>query len=183
MENKESLSFIKFDICQLYPSISEELIHKAIEYAAQFVDISAQEKEILFHTSKSVLYHKGQAWQKKGDVGMGSFDGAEKCDLIGLYLLYLLRNIKANVGLYRDDGLAACAMSGRQTEKVKKDICKVFKNEGLDIKIDANLKVVDFLDVELNLDTEKHRPFTKPNNIIQYIHTHSNHPPCIKKIP
>ena len=112
---------------------------------------------------------------------MGSFDGAEKCDLICLYLLYLLRNIKANVGLYRDDGLAACALSGRETEKVKKEICKIFKKEGLDITIDANLKVVDFLDVELNLITGTHRPFTKPNNIVQYIYMHSNHPPCIKK--
>ena len=72
-------------------------------------------------------------------------------------------------------------VSPRETEKVKKEICKIFKKEGLDITIDANLKIVEFLDVELNLNTGTHRPFIKPNNIIQYIHSHSNHPPSIKK--
>ena len=150
-----------------------------------YVNISPEEKDILFHTCKSVLYHKDQAWQKKGespvDIGMGSFDGAEKCDLVGLYLLYLLQKLRAKSGLFRDDGLAVCALPARQIEKVKKDICNIFKKEGLDITIDANLKIVDFLDVELNLNTGTHRPFTKPNNIIQYIHLHSNHPPSIKK--
>ena len=54
------------------------------------------------------------AWIKKGDdtvfdVIMGSFDGAEICELIGLYLLDKLSSLigRKNVGLYRDDGLAA----------------------------------------------------------------------------
>ena len=54
------------------------------------------------------------AWVKKGndtlfDVTMGSFDGLEICELVGLYLLDKLSNliVRENVGLYRDDGLAA----------------------------------------------------------------------------
>ena len=38
---------------------------------------------------------------------MECFDGAEVCDLVGVYILYLLRTVmrKENVGLYCDDGL------------------------------------------------------------------------------
>ena len=41
------------------------------------------------------------------DVTMGSFDEAEVCELIGLFLLNNLgeKYGKNNVGLYRDDGL------------------------------------------------------------------------------
>ena len=40
---------------------------------------------------------------------MGSFDGVEICELVGLYLLNKLSKLlgNGNVGLYRDDGLAA----------------------------------------------------------------------------
>lgn len=39
---------------------------------------------------------------------MGSYDGAEVCELVGLYILSALGNTygKECIGLYRDDGLA-----------------------------------------------------------------------------
>ena len=42
------------------------------------------------------------------DVTMGSFDGAEICELVGLLILNHLRTRfgKGNIGLYRNDGLA-----------------------------------------------------------------------------
>ena len=43
------------------------------------------------------------------DVTMGSYDGAETCELIELYMLSLITPILNNkVGLYRDDGLITC---------------------------------------------------------------------------
>ena len=69
----------------------------------------------------------------------------------------------------------------RQTEQSKKEICRIFKAEGLDITIEANLNIVDFLDVELNLNEGTHKPFSKPNNTILYVDSKSNHPPSIKK--
>ena len=43
------------------------------------------------------------------DVTMGSYDGAETCELIGKYMLSLITaKFKDQVGLYRDDGLAVC---------------------------------------------------------------------------
>ena len=52
------------------------------------------------------------------------------------------------------------------------------------ITIEANLKSVNFLDVNFNLDNESFSPFMKPNNNPIYVHTKSNHPPNIlKNIP
>ena len=52
------------------------------------------------------------------------------------------------------------------------------------IKIEANANVVDFLDVTLDLKNEIFKPFTKPNNVISYVNTGSNHPPLVfKNVP
>ena len=88
------------------------------------------------------------------DVTMGSFDGAEVCELIGLFLLDDLGDKygKNNVGLYRDDGLVLPRnASGPQSEQTRKDITREFKKQGLNISISANLKICNFLDVTLNL--------------------------------
>ena len=72
----------------------------------------------------------------------------------------------------------------RKIEIIKKDICSIFNNHGLKITIQANKKIVDFLDVSLNLSTQKYQPFTKPNNIPLYVHNKSNHPPkVLENIP
>ena len=69
---------------------------------------------------------------------MGSFDEAETCKLVGCYLLSLLtRKYGQNIGLYRDDGLAAFNVNSREIEKIKKGICKVFGDE-LKITVKAN---------------------------------------------
>ena len=88
---------------------------------------------------------------------MGSNDGAETCDLVGLYLLSQLQDLGLDIGLYRDDGLALSKFSRRKNEQIKKKICEIFKINGLTITITANLKVIDFLDVtlDLNLGTQK----------------------------
>ena len=45
-------------------------------------------------------------------------------------------------------------------------------------------KIVNFLDVTLNLTNGTHQPYIKPNNQPVYINTQSNHPPhIIKRIP
>ena len=87
-----------------------------------------------------------------------------------------------NVGLYRDDGLAAFEdISGPQAERIKKDITKFFTNLGLKLTIKTNLRIVDFLDVTLNLSNGTYSPFRKPKDHPLYINTKSNHPPTITK--
>ena len=60
---------------------------------------------------------------------------------------------KKNFGLYRDDGLAVFRnISGPQAEKIKKEFQRIFKQNHLDITILCNLKIVNYLDVTLNLN-------------------------------
>ena len=119
------------------------------------------------------------------DVTMGSFDGAETCELVGSYLLNQLpEGIRKQIGLYRDDGLGALQHTPKEIEGIKKDICKAFRNNGLKITIEANKKIVNFLDVTLNLDKGSYEPYAKPNNTLLYVHRESNHPHSIlKSIP
>ena len=48
---------------------------------------------------------------------MGSYDGAETCELVGLYMLSQLEQLGINIGLYRDDRLAICYKTPFETEK------------------------------------------------------------------
>ena len=87
------------------------------------------------------------------DVTIGRFDGAETCEIVRLYLLDKLSNLfgKENVGIYRDDGLAAInSCIGPVLGRARKSIINLFKREGLNITIEANLVETDFLDVTFN---------------------------------
>ena len=118
---------------------------------------------------------------------MGSYDGAEICELVRLYLLSQLQNLNINVGLYRDDGLAVTnqtPIEAEMTKKTKKKLCKIFKDNDLRIAVEANKNVTDFLDITLDLHTGSYKPYKTPNDTISYIHCQSNHPPSIiKKLP
>ena len=119
------------------------------------------------------------------DVTMGSYDGAETCELIGTYMLSLIASkFKDEVGLYRDDGLAVCKATPKEIEKTKKEVSNVFRSNGLKITIDANKKIVHFLDVTFDLTNGSYKPYMKPNNKLSYVHRQSNHPPALlKNIP
>lgn len=115
---------------------------------------------------------------------MGSWDWAEVCELVGLYLLFQLLFLKLLLGLYRDDGLAAFRGTAREAENTKKKICKIFSDNGLRVTISTNTKVVNFLDVTFNLSSDIFSPFMKPNNPLMYVNVKSNHPPLVlKNIP
>ena len=136
------------------------------------------------------LIKNKRGWKKGSglfDVSMGAYDGAEVCEFIGIFLLNLLgrRYDTKNIGLYRDDGLSIFKnCSGPEMEKIKKHLQKVFENNGLDVIIECNMKVVNYLGVTFNLNDGTYRPYQKPDNLIQYIHVKSNHPPnIIKQIP
>ena len=83
---------------------------------------------------------------------MGSYDGAETCELIRMYTLRQLKekSYDMDIGLCRDDNLAVLDQTPQKIEKIKKEICKVFTTHNLYTK-----KVVNFRDVTLDLTTEK----------------------------
>lgn len=193
IEMKHECTFIMFDIVDYYPSISEELLQQALDHAAQTVNISRQDIDIIMHSRKSLLFSDdGRTWVKKDmggsfDVTMGSFDGAEICELVGALILSKLEPILSRecVGLYRDDGLAILRnASGPRADKTRKEITAVFKSLGLKITVETNRKMVNYLDVTLNLESATHQPYHKPNQTPLYVSVQSNHPPVIiKNIP
>ena len=110
----------------------------------------------MFLVPKSLLFFNDEAWKKKDtdssfDVTMGSFDGAELCELIGIYIQSLLTDsieliTKENIGLYRDDGLILLRnINSQQTDRLRKRIIKKFQSIGFKIEIVTNLQEVDFL--------------------------------------
>lgn len=187
---KDKHSFICFDVVEFYPSITEDLLIKALQFASHYDKITDEEKHIIMQAKNSLLFHDDTAWRKKDatslfDVTMGSFDGAETCELVGSYLLHQLpAKYRNQIGLYRDDGLAAFNTTPRRVELIKKDICKLFSDHNLRITIEANKKTVNFLDVTLDLCTGTFSPYMKPNSKPLYVHKDSNHPPSIlRNIP
>jgi hypothetical protein len=97
---------------------------------------------------------------------MGSFDGAEICELVGLFILNHLgkRFGKENIGLYRDDGLAIIkSKSARLLDKTRKELHKMFEQLDLEIAAEVNLNVVNYLDVTFDLNNAKHKPYRKFN--------------------
>ena len=93
IENPASYMFLKFDIVSFYPSIGSKLIKNAIEFARSVkgIFISKEDEEMILQCRKSFLFCEGHPWTKIGqenfDVPMGSYDGAEICELVGLYIL------------------------------------------------------------------------------------------------
>ena len=191
IQHKNHHTFAVFDIENFYPSITEKLLTDSINFAKHYTNVTDRDIDIIMHSRKALLFNNGTAWIKKDnssfDVTMGSYDGAEVCELVGLFILNGLCNIygKESIGLYRDDGLAVFKnTSGPQAERIRKNIIRHFKNHGLNITIQTNLKIVNYLDVTFNLNNGTYCPYRKPNNQPLYINTKSNHPPnIIKQLP
>ena len=63
---------------------------------------------------------------------MGSFDGTELCELVGLYILQILgeKHRKRRIRLYRDERLACFGYtSGPQADGIRKDFLKIFRED------------------------------------------------------
>ena len=65
IEEKSNQKFIVFDIKDFYPSIKETLLIKAINFAEKHVNITNEDKVIIKHARKSLLYDNSKPWMKK----------------------------------------------------------------------------------------------------------------------
>ena len=77
---------------------------------------------------------------------MGSYDGAEICELVGIYIQSKLAKLidKKNLSLYCDDGLILLKNTkGQEVDQIRKKVIKIFKDVGFKIEIKTNLKIVD----------------------------------------
>ena len=147
--NKDRMRFIEFDIKSYYPSITRDLLNNALDWVSTMVDISEEDRDLIMHTRKSILVNGSDTWIKRGedlfDVTMGANDGAEVCDIVGLYLLSQLNHLPINGGLYRDDALFACSLPPKQVHKTMEDKC--------------NTTVANFLDVTFDLSSGNYSLF------------------------
>ena len=92
---------------------------------------------------------------------MGSNDGAEICELTGIYILLQLSNLlpQEDIGLYRDDGqILLRNTNGQLMDRIRKNLIKLFKLIGFKIETRTNLKTVKSLDVTFNLANSTYRP-------------------------
>ena len=183
--NKQKHKFIVFDIKDFYPTITKDLLTKCLKFAEEKVQISNDDKKIIYHGRKSLLFNEEGTWMKKDglfDVTMGAYDGVEVCELVGTFLLDKIceKYDKNSIGLYRDDGLSVFKnKSGTQLERTKNNLQKTFREFGLEIVAESNFKNVNYLDVTLNLNNGSFKPYHKPDDFIQYINKGSNHLPSI----
>ena len=107
ISNKNDCSFIQLDIKEFCPSINEDILTNAIQFPKLHTTIDDKDLRLIMHRRKSLLFFGNETWKKIStenyfDVTMGSFDGAEICELVGLYIQSNLENIlpKTNFGLY-----------------------------------------------------------------------------------
>jgi len=178
---------MKFYVDNFYPSITLELFTKAIEFARQHTNVTDDELNIIMQARRTLLFCNGEPWTKKNaeeefDVPMGSYDGAEICELVGAFMLSQISGVidPADIGLYRDDGLAVSRRLGKpEIERRKKKIIQIFKQNKLGITAESGMTTVVYLDIEFDLKNNSFRPYKKPNNEPLYVHKSSNHPPSV----
>ena len=111
-QRQSSCSFIQFDNKDFYSSITDNILHQTLKFTKQRININKNDLRIINHCYKLLLFSDNKSWKKKTtdscfEATMGSFDGAEICELVGLYIRSKVEKIlsKSNFGLYRDDVL------------------------------------------------------------------------------
>ncbi|XP_015755266.1 PREDICTED: uncharacterized protein LOC107334820 [Acropora digitifera] len=96
IQHKDQHTFAVFDIENFYPSITEKLLTDSIIFAKQYTGITDRDIDIIMHSRKSLLFDSNSAWINKNnssfDVTMGSYVGAEVCEVVGLFILNGLAN-------------------------------------------------------------------------------------------
>ena len=65
IDNKKDCIFVKFDIREFYPSISESIFKKSILFAKEHHHIPDEDVRIIDHCRKSLLSHEDEPWKKK----------------------------------------------------------------------------------------------------------------------
>ena len=188
LENKKQLSYHTFHIAYFYPSITDNPLIKTLKWAHKYHNIAVTEFDATMHARRTILYdHNGKVWTTRNsknlfDVSMGANDGAEICELIGLYILTEIhKNIDfTSVGLHRDDGLAVIrSASGSSLDRYRKKLITLFEDNELKITVETGKTSLNVLDINFCLNSESYQPYRKPSDEPLYINRNSNHPPTI----
>ena len=68
IKNKQNCKFISFDIKDFYPTITKELSSKCLSFAETKVQITKDDKKIIYHSRKSLPFDRGNTWMKKWGI-------------------------------------------------------------------------------------------------------------------
>ena len=95
MKNKNLYKFAAFDIKEINPSVKEYLLKNAINFAEQHSKLSDNDKAIIFHARKYLLFKGQHVWIKKKqglfDVTIGALMEQRFVNLLVIFLLYELQ--------------------------------------------------------------------------------------------
>ena len=92
LPNKQKCAFISFNVVEFYSPISETALEHARDFVTNYVNISDDYHYIILEAKLSLLFNNRNPWQKTNtntlfNVTLGSYNGAETCELIGIYIL------------------------------------------------------------------------------------------------
>lgn len=97
---------------------------------------SAQDEDIISHARRNLLFSEDSELVKSNDresvfnVSMGSYDGVEICNPVGLFLLDDLRATIPNLyfGIYKDDTLGLNINTNRPTkDRFRTDLIQIME--------------------------------------------------------
>ena len=191
-QEKNNKTLLKGDIKAFYPSIKPTLLAKACEHFRQSgVDITRQEEQVIMQAKEQIAHGLGKVWIKKQgsfDNSMGSKDGSEVAELVGLYLLSKFESDPelqdAIIALYRDDLIAIVPNNGFRINRIRSAIQRIVALEELDMTDWTEGRKLDYLDIEFDMADESFRPHTKPMDGSRYVSPMSDHPKMtIRSIP
>lgn len=88
LPNKRKCSFKSFDVVEFYPSRSESLLERGLDFAA----IADDDRRIILEAKQSLHFNNREPWHKRNtntlfDVTIESHDRAETCELVGTHTL------------------------------------------------------------------------------------------------
>ena len=69
-------------------------------------------------------------------------------------------------------------INGPELERIKKKSQSLFRKYGLEIIIECNKKVIDYLNIILNLNNGTYKPYYKPDKVF-YKNVQLSHPPSM----
>ena len=85
---------MQFDIIDVYPSISKNILIDSINYAREYVDITKKQYDIILACRKIILENNETTWVKSGPVNFdvpmgGGYDSSQIVDLVAfIYITY-----------------------------------------------------------------------------------------------
>ena len=171
--NKSECKIIQLDIKEFYPSITEKPLNNAITFAENYIPISKQDIRILKHCRKSLLFYGNEAWKKKDadttfDVTMGSYDGAEFCQLIWIYIQsFNLENNTYRTYKNPNDQLIYIDVSSNHPPQIKWQLTKIISD-----RLSRNSSNADIFK---NTKLEYQEALKKCGHTIKLTYTPANH--------